>query len=247
MDRIAPSAPAAPAVRATLERVLDDAVEAAARLSDSGDPEALHDVRVGLRRLRVVLRAYDSELHHGVPRWLTADVSALAGRTGAARDLEVFEAWLAPRISRLPRAHQPTARWLLARTVSRRDAAYRTLRRSVPRAIAMIEPLLRAGLHYRFAGAGAARDGRTFGELTARRAGQRIDDLLGALRKIEDAADDDQAHRARIAAKKVRYILEPALPDRGGAGSAGSRRCRTHWASSTISSARVCRSSERGA
>jgi CHAD domain-containing protein len=221
MERIAPSSPAAPAVRATLERVLDDAVEAAARLSDSGDPEALHDVRVSLRRLRVLLRAYQSELRHAVPRWLTEDVSALAARTGAARDLEVFEAWLAPRIGRLPRPHQPTARWLLARTVTRRDASYRSLRRSVPRGIAMIEPLLRAGLRYQSAGTPAAREGRTFGDLTARRARQRMEDLLGALRKIEDAGSDEQAHRARIAAKKVRYILEPVLLDRHGAALSG--------------------------
>jgi CHAD domain-containing protein len=169
-----------------------------------------------LRRLRVLLRAYRSELHHAVPGWLTEDVSTLAGRTGAARDLEVFEAWLSPRIRRLPRTHQSTARWLLARTIARRDAFYRALRRIVPRRLASIEPFLRAGLRYRSAGAHARR-ARTFGDLTARRAGKRIDDLLGALRKIEKLDDDDEAHRARIAAKKVRYILEPVLPNRGAA------------------------------
>src|SRR5262249_22935930 len=49
--------PAPKAVRAIVRTHLDAAVEAAGRLSRSADPEALHDVRVAIRRLRVVLKA----------------------------------------------------------------------------------------------------------------------------------------------------------------------------------------------
>ena len=148
------------------------------------------------------------------PPGSTKDVAALAGRTGAARDLEVFEAWLAPRVRRMPASHRPAARWLLARTVAHRDAAYRTLRRIVPRGVATIEPLLRAGLEYRSLSGDADGSGRTFRALSAEVARKRFDDLLDALRKISGPDDDDPSHRARIAAKKLRYVLEPAVTDR---------------------------------
>jgi CHAD domain-containing protein len=215
MQPIAPTTPASQAVRARLTAVLDEAVVAAARLSGSGDPEALHDVRVALRRLRVLLRAYESELHHAVPGWLAEDVAALAGRTGAARDLEVFEEWLAAKAKRLPLARRSTARWLLAKVEERKNVAYRGLRRLVPRGVAALEPLLRAGLEYRPpAGESKGASARTFRALTARRALKRLEDLLAALGKVRTVDDDDVAHRARISAKKLRYILEPAVSAR---------------------------------
>jgi CHAD domain-containing protein len=208
------SVSAAEAVRATVTRVLGEATAAAARLRETADPEALHDVRVSLRRLRVLLRAYESELERIVPGWLAEDVAALAKRTGGARDAEVFCEWLAPRINRLGAGDRSTARWLLERTEARRDASYRTLRRVIPRELANLEPLLRAALEYRPPRERPSSDSKTFRELTARRAGKRMDDLLKALDKIGGEDDDEDAHEARIAAKKVRYILEPALPDR---------------------------------
>jgi CHAD domain-containing protein len=47
---------------------LSAAAEARQRLADNGDVEALHALRVGLRRLRSVLRAYRPHLEDCVGR-----------------------------------------------------------------------------------------------------------------------------------------------------------------------------------
>ena len=52
---------------------LDRASEAANRLEDSSDEQALHDFRVSLRRLRTLLQAYDPYLEGRVGRKLRYD------------------------------------------------------------------------------------------------------------------------------------------------------------------------------
>jgi CHAD domain-containing protein len=215
MDRVRPADPASKATRAIVRREFDAAVAAAGRLPDPSDAEALHDCRVALRRLRVALKAYAPMLRPGVPKGLRQALSALADHTGPARDAEVFIAWLSDRIPRLPAASRAAAAWVLERMIARRDAAYRSLRRVIPKVLGMIDPLLRAGLALR----GRARSGRsaepTFARFTAQCAGEQLEALTTALDKIHGPADEGRAHRARIATKKLRYLLEPALSSRG--------------------------------
>ncbi len=67
---------------ARLDGLVDDAIE-------DRDPEAVHQTRVALRRLRCVLRAFG---HAGRHRWVkgaTAFVRALGSFAGALRDLDV--------------------------------------------------------------------------------------------------------------------------------------------------------------
>lgn len=213
MDRVDLREPAGKTVRAVVRQYLADTVRAAARLASPSDVEALHDVRVALRRLRVALRAYAPELKPGVPKGLRTALGALATQTGSARDAEVFIEWLRTRLPRLTPGDRVGATWLMDRAVAHRDAAYRAIRRFVPRALGMIEPLLRAGLG--IPSRMSSQRGRTFGAVTARRVSEQLDDLVGALRKVKGPSDDEAAHRARIAAKKVRYLLEPVLTRQG--------------------------------
>src|SRR5262245_13624220 len=203
MERPGPSDPVTKAARGVVRGHLDAALSASARLSDVTDIEALHDCRVALRRLRVALKAYGPVLKPGVPKDLRKAVSILAGETGPARDVEVFIDWLAAKLLRLLRTWQGPARKLGEKAVARRDALYRRLRRVIPKVLAMIEPLLRAGLSV-----GARQQGpeQTFGEFTARRVEEQVKELVAALEKVTGPEDDERAHRARIAAKKVRYL-----------------------------------------
>jgi len=83
---------------------LDQAAAARPRLSDPADGEGLHDFRVGLRRLRSCLKAYDPWLD--VPKKLARRLKRLAGSTGPGRDAEVQIEWLRGRSSHLSSHHR---------------------------------------------------------------------------------------------------------------------------------------------
>jgi CHAD domain-containing protein len=203
---------AAKSARAVVRAHLDAAVSAASRLGEPAEVEALHDCRVALRRLRVALKAYAPVLKPGVPKDLRKAVSVLADRTGPARDAEVFHDWLEGRAPRLRGDAHQAATWLLRRVARQRDAEYRRLRRLLPKGIGMLEPLLRAGL-----AVPAARQpgGSSFEAFTAGCVEEHLGLLRESLDKVRTVADHERAHRARIAAKKVRYLLEPVLTRRG--------------------------------
>src|SRR5436309_12816793 len=103
---------------------LDQADEARPRLADPGDSEALHDFRVGLRRLRSCLRAYDAQLADSIPKKLAKRLKRLAGSTGPGRDTEVQIEWLQARSPHLSSHHRAGLPWLLARLGESRREAY---------------------------------------------------------------------------------------------------------------------------
>lgn len=74
-----------------LDELLPVLEQAPVRLRDVADETALHELRVAIRRLRVLLRPYRSRA--GVAGWL-GGLSALARLTGAPRDDEVLLAEL---------------------------------------------------------------------------------------------------------------------------------------------------------
>src|SRR4026207_1998015 len=76
---------------------LDEIARAERRLADAQDPEALHDFRVGLRRLRTSLRAYRSSLKGSVSKKMRRRLRDLTLATNAGRDSEVQLEWLRER------------------------------------------------------------------------------------------------------------------------------------------------------
>src|SRR5260370_4217590 len=73
---------------------LDQAAAALPRLADPEDGEALHDLRVALRRLRSCLDSYAEQLGDSVPKKLSRRLRRLARATGPGRDAQVQIAWL---------------------------------------------------------------------------------------------------------------------------------------------------------
>src|SRR5712691_4551034 len=103
--------------------LLADAAQARERLNRPGDAEALHDFRVGLRRVRSVLRAYRPHLKGSTPRKLRRRLKQLAQASGASRDLEVHLAWLAEQKPSLRYGQRVGLAWLLRRLRSAKRAA----------------------------------------------------------------------------------------------------------------------------
>lgn len=198
--------PAAQSVRLVAQGLLDAAMSAAQRLSDAEDPEALHDFRVALRRLRTTLRAYRPELKDSISAKLQRRLRAVAAATTRARETEVALAWLRPLEAALQRRERVGWRWLVERIERRHARGMQKAATDGWRAFAPIEQKLRKGL---------ARQPATGVEPFAQvvqaallKQAKRLDELLPSIQ----GAEDPEAHRARITAKRLRYLLE-ALVD----------------------------------
>jgi len=132
----------------------------------------------------------------------------------------VHLAWVRTRAEGLREYQRAGAGWLLARMEARKARADQRLDRRLTGEFARTEARLRADL----AGArvtvvpplpvlhsitGAAVVGRLVGELGA--------ELANRVVAVRSIADQVEAHQARIAGKRLRYVLEPVAPRIEGA------------------------------
>ena len=180
------------------------AAAACLRLNDPRDAEALHDFRVALRRLRVFTRAYADELALG--RKLPRRLRNLMRATGDARDAEVGLDWLDATGDDLNPRCRVGVRWLTKRLVAERDAAYERARAEMPLDWVRVESGMRQKL------AAPVSDehlSESFNAATAKRFESSCEEIERRLAAVRSVADAEEAHRARIAAKRLRYLVEP--------------------------------------
>ena len=208
--------PASAAVARIALARLDEARSACARIDDRGDPEALHDFRVAVRRLRTLVRAFSGELDDAIPKKLERRVRDLGRLTTAGRDAEVQLAWLREVGGAGGARRGPGLAWFRTRLEDRRDRAYDEIRRSVPHAFRGLERRLRR----RFNGALVEPTGRVapFAPALARELRAESATLRQEFAIARSPSDTDAVHGARIAVKRMRYLLEPV-----GDGDANAR------------------------
>lgn len=204
--------PAPRAVGLLLLDRLDRVVAARQQLDDPRDPDALHQFRVALRRLRSLIRAYGKPLDQVVPRRLRRGFRRLARATGASRDLEVKRAWLAEQQGALRPRDRTGLRWLDRRLADEKEAAdddaFARINRDLPR--------LAADLRTRLEQQAPVADGPPLARVTAALLRVMAAELARHLERVRTVSDQDEAHAARIAGKRIRYLLEPfagVLPD----------------------------------
>jgi len=192
--------------------------EAARRLEDPDDAEALHDFRVALRRLRSVLRAYRKPLAGSVKKRHRRQLRDLAAATGPGRDAEVAAGWVAAQRETLPSEQKGGARTLGDRLEARRGKGYEKVRRQLAEDFAPLAESLerRLGVYRREIHLQGGAGSDSFGELVALELRRDLDRLLAALAAVGSVDDSDPCHRARLAGKRVRYLLEPLA---GGLGA----------------------------
>jgi len=197
-------APVAQSAAQIARTYLDDAAAAAARLSDHA--EALHDFRVAIRRLRVTVGAYTA-LHDGVSRTQRRRLRKLARATNAARDAEVQLVWFRNRSAQFTAAQRAALAPVRTRIRARRRREHV---RSQTKLLRRFEKLERK-LRLRLATLQTSRSNHDahFGATAAAALVRHAEDLsarLGAVTSVSQAAE---LHATRIAAKKLRYLLEP--------------------------------------
>lgn len=185
------------------------------RLADPRDSEGLHDFRVAIRRLRSCLKAYEPEVRSTVRKRTLRQLERVADATRESRDLEVHLAWLAEQRDRLGPEGQPGLAWMIGRLEQRRGRAWDEMRDEIDETFPpMAERLYRELVAFRTTihlDDSAPR--RTMARVTTRRLADAAGRLRRRLSQVHEITDEEPIHRARIAAKRVRYLLEPFAED----------------------------------
>ena len=202
--------PTADAVRRIARGNASEAAAALGRLRNRSDSEALHDFRVAVRRLRSVLRAYRRWLGRAGATKIRRRFQDLGTATNPGRDAEVQLAWLEDQRGALARGERTGLNWLMRglRTTRRENyaAARRHVRADFARAAEMLEKRL---------GELDATE-PPFRETFAALLRQHAADLEIRLAAIRGPEDEENAHEARISAKRLRYVLEPVRTEADG-------------------------------
>lgn len=200
----APDDPLPEALRSTLAhqlRAFEQNLEGARRNLDS---EFLHDLRVATRRSRALLGEVRRELADPAAERLRSELRRIASATNEARDLDVLLLDLAGEMTRAPAEDRPglhTVELLLradrleqARLVRRLLGGPGTAR-------------LRKHWHACLARP-APSDAPLVGAVVTKRVRRRVRRLIEDARRAEPATNPADLHELRLAAKKVRYLLE---------------------------------------
>jgi CHAD domain-containing protein/CYTH domain-containing protein len=185
--------------------LLHEADHALRRLERNEDPEALHDFRVALRRLRSLTSAYRPYLKGSMKKKLRARLKELASSTNASRDAEVQLDWLeknSPGLEPPARASADRLRERLEREIAHAPGpeAVRSSFHSLDTALEKSLARVRLRLD---------RDRETFLSTTGKLLEVQAAALKESLSAVTSAEDGEKLHRARIEAKRLRYLLEP--------------------------------------
>jgi inorganic triphosphatase YgiF len=196
----------AAAFQATARRALSQIAANAAALRAEPGPEAVHQLRVGARRLRSALITFKPVLEGEALETLKADLKWLARSCDAARNLDVFsETSLRPAEQA---AEPPPGLHGLRKAV---DAARRAAWAEAGEAAAserfralMIEAVAWVETGDWQAGHGAGEPIRPFARHALKRHLKKLEKRGRAARD----GDDEARHHLRIEAKKLRYAAE---------------------------------------
>lgn len=161
------------------------------------DPVAVHQMRIALRRTRVLITIFAALVHGPETERLKRELKWLTGRLGPARDLHLMDLKLQETgsVSSAFRKRVAADRASAFDTASRAvtDQRFDKLLADLTRWVGATEP------------AQAAQDvptkAKTFAKRALRRRAKRLIGKLGRLQEL----DDEQRHRVRIAAKKLYY------------------------------------------
>ena len=182
------------------------------------EPDAVHQMRVAVRRLRSTLKVHRRLLTGDSVDAVAEELRWLGAVLGEARDREVLGARLGSEIGRLPAEECPgpvrehVDAWATAQYRSSWKRAVATL--DGERYFALLDSA--EALAARPTNARARREAIPAFERTARREQRRVGRRLAEAAAAPAGPPRDQAlHGARKAAKRARYAAEGAAPSAG--------------------------------
>jgi len=176
-------------------------------LTDPSEPEALHNFRVAVRRLRTWMRTF--KRYHNTGKKTIKRLGRLTDSTNTSRDLEVCRDWLNVYISEMadiPSDNNNALKALLDQMTGDYEQELAKIQEHVPAEWQELYIKLKKHLD-------SDIDGDKKNELMPNVAGKKIlklcdtvDDQLGQIHGIEDRL---AIHKLRIYFKRLRYLLEP--------------------------------------
>jgi inorganic triphosphatase YgiF len=177
----------------------------AAAMAAGSDPEYLHQLRIGWRRLRSLLKIAAPFAAAGSLEPLEAELRWLGGELGPARDYDVFALETLPRIAAQFRG-EPGLRRLRARTAARRRKAAK--RACDAAASTRVQKLLIAlGAFFTALPRAGPADVPPLRDWVKPILDARQHKLRKRARHAQRLGAQER-HRARVAAKKLRYTAE---------------------------------------
>lgn len=186
------------------QRYLAEGRGACERLLASGDDEALHDFRVALRQLRSTIKAYPDCLGQ-IDDNSKRKLKQAARATNEARDTEVQLGYLREWMAALGDRELPGAQWLMRQLQQREQTAcvqsHDILRARFPVLDKRLSRQLESVPEYPEASA--------FGPRLAQELATAGEDFRRRLECLTDHEDDASLHAARIAGKRLRYLIAP--------------------------------------
>jgi len=205
--------------RCVVRRVALAQLETIRRASDAygrAQPRALHDVRVALRRLRTWLRAYHGEIDDTVRTRIIRKIHRVQTATNAERDLEVQYQWLRAHVARPSEAsggggHRALRRLRRRHRDAHGDATIEITRRLPPLMAALTSALSWYPVRVDLGGAIVTP---TMAHAAANALASAARDLDARFARVAGPDDAHRVHAARIAAKRVRYLIEPLVETR---------------------------------
>lgn len=213
--------PAEEGCRRVALALLEATLAARVRLDDPEDRTALHDFRVALRRLRSWLRTYDGYLHGAVRKRHRRRLREMSRAAGKCRDGEVHVAWLHDVDESLRSRERAGGEWLMRRMTDNQGEAETAFRTLLADDFAKTFDALTEGLAvYRHRV--DLRDptpSHSFAEAAAPLVMAEATALGERLAAIHSTQDQSVAHAARLAGKRLRYLLEPVATAVDGAPS----------------------------
>lgn len=197
------------AARAVALALLDALDAQYARLANPSDTEALHDFRVALRRLRSWLRAYRRDVRDSVGKKVMRRLGAIARATTDSRDIEVHLEWLMAQTVSVRGADRVGLTWIVRRLTAEKKRADAAFRETLGAEFSVVSARLRKNLS-RYA---VAVWDQAPGDRWALTAADQIQAAFVSFRRklgaIDEMRADEELHRARIAGKRLRYLIEP--------------------------------------
>jgi CHAD domain-containing protein len=201
------SSPANIAASRIIQARVETAASTVGRLGDPGDRDALHDFRVALRRLRSALRAYRPWLGRAASRNVRSRLRDLGKTTNLGRDSEVQAAWVTSNVCNLPEPARRGAEQLVERLHKHRALHVRQLQSEFDH----IEDKILKRLNFH------DRSGPGFTVAYRALLAAHVADVAASLAAVTNADQVEEAHEARIAAKRLRYLVEPLVEELCGA------------------------------
>ena len=203
--------PARQGTRLLTRDLLEHLVATAARLETTPSPDALHDLRVAIRRLRTLLRAYESSLGSVATRPTRRQFRRVMAATGTNRDIDVQLAWLERQAPTLAPREQAGLAWVTRRLERRRGRNLATFRQKEAKRLGRVTRALQKQVEEFCLPVDPAESAHqpVFAAVTSDLLSALLHDFEPQLDAIQSIDDQGPAHTARITGKRIRYLLDP--------------------------------------